>query len=147
MDSLDRRVINQLQGGFPVCERPFREAAQQLGTTESELITRLRCMLDDGLLTRFGPLFNAEQLGGALSLCAMKVPPERFDSVAAQVNAFPQVAHNYQRDHAMNMWFVLATESAAELQRTIGEIERETGLEVFNLPKQEEFYVGLHFQV
>ncbi len=147
MDSLDRRVINQLQGGFPVCERPFREAAQQLGTTESELITRLRCMLDDGLLTRFGPLFNAEQLGGALSLCAMQVPPERFDSVAAQVNAFPQVAHNYQRDHAMNMWFVLATESAAELQRTIGEIERETGLEVFNLPKQEEFYVGLHFQV
>ena len=147
MDSLDRRIINQLQGGFPVCERPFREAAQQLGTTESELITRLRCMLDDGLLTRFGPLFHAEQLGGALSLCAMKVPPERFDSVAAQVNAFPQVAHNYQRDHAMNMWFVLATESAAELQRTIGEIERETGLEVFNLPKQEEFYVGLHFQV
>ena len=147
MDSLDRRIINQLQGGFPVCERPFREAAQQLGTTESELITRLRCMLDDGLLTRFGPLFHAEQLGGALSLCAMKVPPERFDAVAEQVNAFPQVAHNYQRDHVMNMWFVLATESADELQRTISEIQRETGLEVFNLPKQEEFYVGLHFQV
>jgi DNA-binding Lrp family transcriptional regulator len=147
MDSLDRRIINQLQGGFPVCERPFREAAQQLGTTESELITRLRCMLDDGLLTRFGPLFHAEQLGGALSLCAMQVPPERFESVAAQVNAFPQVAHNYQRDHAMNMWFVLATESGQELERTVREIERETGLEVFNLPKQEEFYVGLHFQV
>lgn len=147
MDSLDRRIINELQGGFPVCERPFREAARQLGTTESELITRLRCMLDDGLLTRFGPLFHAEQLGGALSLCAMQVPPERFDAVAEQVNAFPQVAHNYQRDHAMNMWFVLATESAAELQQTIREIERETGLEVFNLPKQEEFYVGLHFQV
>ena len=111
MDSLDRRIINQLQGGFPVCERPFREAAQQLGTTESELITRLRCMLDDGLLTRFGPLFHAEQLVGALSLCAMQVPPERFDTVAEQVNAFPQVAHNYQRDHAMNMWFVLACET------------------------------------
>ena len=147
MDSLDRRIINELQGGFPVCERPFREAAQQLGTTESELITRLRCMLDDGLLTRFGPLFHAEQLGGALSLCAMQVPRERFDVVAEQVNAFPQVAHNYQRDHAMNMWFVLATESAEELQRTIRDIERQTALEVFNLPKQEEFYVGLHFQV
>jgi DNA-binding Lrp family transcriptional regulator len=147
MDSLDRRIINELQGGFPVCERPFREAAQRLGTSESELITRLRCMLDDGLLTRFGPLFHAEQLGGALSLCAMRVPRERFDAVAEQVNAFPQVAHNYQRDHAMNMWFVLATESAEELGRTIRDIERETGLEVFNLPKQEEFYVGLHFQV
>jgi DNA-binding Lrp family transcriptional regulator len=147
MDSLDRRIINELQGGFPVCERPFREAAQRLGTSESELITRLRCMLDDGLLTRFGPLFHAEQLGGALSLCAMQVPRERFDAVAEQVNAFPQVAHNYQRDHAMNMWFVLATESAEELEQTIRDIERETGLEVFNLPKQEEFYVGLHFQV
>ena len=147
MDSLDRRIINELQGGFPVCERPFREAAQRLGTSESELITRLRCMLDDGLLTRFGPLFHAEQLGGALSLCAMQVPRERFDAVAGQVNAFPQVAHNYQRDHAMNMWFVLATESAEELEQTIRDIERETGLEVFNLPKQEEFYVGLHFQV
>ncbi len=147
MDSLDRRIINELQGGFPVCERPFREAAQRLGTTESELITRLRCMLDDGLLTRFGPLFHAEQLGGALSLCAMQVPRERFDTVAEQVNAFPQVAHNYQRDHAMNMWFVLAAESAHELERTIREIERDTGLEVLKLPKQEEFYVGLHFQV
>jgi DNA-binding Lrp family transcriptional regulator len=147
MDSLDRRIINELQGGFPVCERPFLEAAQRLGTSESELITRLRCMLDDGLLTRFGPLFHAEQLGGALSLCAMQVPRDRFDAVAEQVNAFPQVAHNYQRDHAMNMWFVLATESAGELEQTIRDIERETGLEVFNLPKQEEFYVGLHFQV
>ena len=147
MDSLDRRIINELQGGFPVCERPFRETAQRLGTTESELITRLRCMLDDGLLTRFGPLFHAEQLGGALSLCAMQVPRERFDTVAAQVNAFPQVAHNYQRDHVMNMWFVLATESAEELERTIQDIERDTGLEVFDLPKEEEFYVGLHFQV
>jgi DNA-binding Lrp family transcriptional regulator len=104
-------------------------------------------MLDDGLLSRFGPLFNAEQLGGALSLCAMKVPRERFDAVAEKVNAFAQVAHNYQRDHEMNMWFVLATGSAAELEAAIHAIERETGLKVFNLPKQEEFFVSLHFQV
>ncbi len=147
MDDIDRRIINELQGGFPVCERPFMESAQQLGITESELITRLRCMLDDGLLTRFGPLFNAEQMGGALSLCAMQVPPERFDEVAEQVNAFPEVAHNYQRDHAMNMWFVLATETPEALQETIERIEKLTGLPVFNLPKQKEFYVGLHFKV
>jgi len=147
MDSLDRLIINELQGGFPVCERPFREAAQQLGTTESELITRLRCMLDDGLLTRFGPLFHAEQMGGGLSLCAMKVPAERFEEVAEKVNAHPQVAHNYQRDHEMNMWFVLATETPQELDATVHEIEEETGLPVFNLPKKEEFFVGLHFRV
>jgi DNA-binding Lrp family transcriptional regulator len=147
MDALDRRIINQLQVDFPVCERPFAEAARRLETTESELITRLRCMLDDGLLTRFGPLFQAERIGGALSLCAMQVLPEHFDAVAAQVNEFPQVAHNYQRDHTMNMWFVLATETQEELERTVADIEARTGLRVFNFPKLDEYFVGLHFKV
>jgi len=147
VDALDRRIINQLQGGFPISERPFREAGEGLGTTESELITRLRCMLDDGLLTRFGPLYHAENMGGAVTLCAMKVPLARFDEVAGQVNAFAEVAHNYQRDHEMNMWFVLATETPDQLEATLGKIEQLTGIPVFNLPKQEEFYVGLHFQV
>ena len=147
MDELDRRIINNLQGGFPVSERPFQEAAQKLDTTESELITRGRCMLDDGLLTRFGPMYHAEQMGGALSLCAMKVPAESFDEVAEQVNAFPEVAHNYQRDHEMNMWFVLATETPEQIYECLQRIEKTTGIPVFNLPKQEEFYVGLHFTV
>jgi DNA-binding Lrp family transcriptional regulator len=147
MDELDRHIINDLQGGFPVSERPFLDAAARLNTTESELITRIRCMLDDGLLTRFGPLFHAERMGGELSLCAMKVPKERFDEVAEQVNSFPEVAHNYQREHAMNMWFVLATETAAQLETVLGEIEACTCIKVFNLPKEEEFYVGLNLQV
>jgi len=147
MDALDRRIINELQGDFPVCEQPFRAVAEQLGSTESELITRIGCMLDDGLLTRFGPLFHAEQMGGALSLCAMHVPHEHFETVAKIVNAFPEVAHNYQRDHHMNMWFVLATETPEALQSAIDRISQSTGLTVLNLPKIEEFYVGLHFEV
>ncbi len=147
MDALDRRIINELQGDFPVCAHPYREVADRLGSTESELITRIGCMLDDGLLTRFGPMFHAEHMGGALSLCAMRVPPDRFDAVADTVNALPEVAHNYQRDHEMNMWFVLATETPEALQATVEAIESQTGLKVFNLPKLEEFYVGLHFEV
>jgi DNA-binding Lrp family transcriptional regulator len=147
MDALDRRIINELQGGFPVCEYPYREVADRLGSTESELITRIGCMLDDGLLTRFGPMYHAENMGGALSLCAMRVPNDRFETVTEMVNAHPEVAHNYQRDHDMNMWFVLATETPAALQAAIDRIEAQTGLSVFNLPKLEEFYVGLHFTV
>lgn len=147
MDSLDRRIINELQCGFPVCEYPYREVAERLGSTESELISRIGYMLDEGLLTRFGPMFHAGHMGGALSLCAMRVPEERFEAVADTVNAFPEVAHNYQRDHDMNMWFVLATETSAALQATIDRIEEQTGLKVFNLPKIEEFHVGLHFKV
>ena len=147
MDALDRRIINELQGGFPVCEYPFREVAVRLGSNESELIARIKAMLDEGLLTRFGPMFHAEHMGGALSLCAMSVPEEDFETVAETVNAFPEVAHNYQRDHDMNMWFVLATETPAALQAAIDGIEQQTGLKVFNMPKLEEFHVGLHFRV
>jgi len=147
MDELDRQIINQLQGGFPVCERPFQEVAEALDTTENELIARIQGMLDDGLLTRFGPLYHAENMGGALSLCAMKVPAESFDEKAEQVNAFPEVAHNYQRDHELNMWFVLATETAEQLDKCLHKIEKTTGLPVLNFPRKEEFYVGLRFKV
>ena len=147
MDALDRRIINELQGGFPVCEYPFREVADRLDSNESELITRVKAMLDEGLLTRFGPMFHAEHMGGALSLCAMSIPEDDFDTVTETVNAFPEVAHNYQRDHDMNMWFVLATETPAALQAAIDGIEKQTGLKVFNMPKIEEFHVGLHFKV
>ena len=147
MDALDRRIINELQAGFPVCEFPYRDVAARLGSNESELISRIGTMLDDGLLTRFGPMFHAEHMGGALSLCAMRVPQDRFEAVAEMVNALPEVAHNYQREHDMNMWFVLATESAHALQTAIDSIEAKTGLKVHNMPKLEEFHVGLHLKV
>ncbi len=147
MDQLDRDIINQLQNSFPISERPFLEAAQDLGTTESELMVRVSAMLDDGLLTRFGPLYHAERLGGALSLCAIAVPEDIFDEVAEQVNEFPEVAHNYQREHFYNMWFVLATESLDSLNDSVLAIEKKTGFKVHSLPKIEEFFVGLHFKV
>ena len=147
MDDIDRRIINQLQGGFPVSERPYLDAATQIGISESELITRIRCMLDDGLLTRFGPLFHAERMGGALSLCAMQVPEAEFEQVCATVNAFPEVAHNYAREHDLNMWFVLATEQPERATEVIADIESATGCPVYNMPKLNEFYIGLKLPV
>ena len=146
MDALDKNIINTLQHDFPVCERPFAELAETLNSTEDELIHRVQKMLDEGLLTRFGPMYNAVNMGGALSLCAMKVPEEQFDKVTEQVNAFSEVAHNYQRDHEMNMWFVLATETQDDLDDTLDAIEETTGIPVYNMPKQKEFFVGLHFK-
>lgn len=147
MDDLDRAIVNALQRGFPICESPFREVADQLGTDEAELIARLEGMVDDGLLSRFGPMYHAGQMGGALTLAAMAVPEDRFESVAAIVNGFKEVAHNYARDHRLNMWFVIATERPDQVVEVIDKIARETGLEVYNLPKEEKFYVGLHFTV
>lgn len=143
MDETDRRIVNALQEGLPLCERPFAEAAGALGLSELELISRVESLLERRILSRFGPLFDAERLGGAFSLCAMSVPPEDFERVAALVNAHPEVAHNYERDHRFNMWFVLATDSVSRISQVISLIESETGLPVLNLPREEEYYVGM----
>jgi len=143
MDDLDRSIINHLQDGFPIVAEPYAEIARRLDIDEQELIGRLKALLDEGLLSRFGPLFNAERMGGALSLCAIAVPPERFEAVTTMVNAYPEVAHNYAREHRLNMWFVLATESEDRIQEVIAEIERQSCLPVYHLPKLQEYYVGL----
>ena len=143
MDELDRRIVNTLQGGFPLCSQPFEEAAAQIGISGEELLSRLNKLLDDKTLTRFGPLYDAERLGGAFSLCAMSVPAADFERVAALVNAHPEVAHNYEREHRFNMWFVLAAAQPQRLPEVISLIEKETGYPVMNLPREEEFFVEL----
>ncbi|MGB5177931.1 MAG: AsnC family transcriptional regulator [Gammaproteobacteria bacterium] len=147
MDSIDASLVNCLQDGLPVCARPFDAVAATLGLSVDEVLSRLQRLLDERVLTRFGPMYNAESMGGALSLCAMQVPAERYEDVAGQVNAFPEVAHNYERDHLLNMWFVIATEQPQQAAEVIAEIERATGCRVYDMPKQQEFYIGLKLAV
>ena len=147
MDELDRAIVNRLQGGFPVCERPFAATAADLGAEEETVLARLGNLCGQGTLTRFGPLYDAERLGGALTLCAMSVAPEDFERVAALVNAHREVAHNYERAHRFNMWFVLAAASRKEIARVIDEIETETGSAVMNLPRLDEYFVELKLTV
>lgn len=147
MTDAERVVINNLQGGFPICERPFRVVAERLGLGEQQLIDIVGRLLDQGALSRFGPMYHAERLGGALSLAAMKVPKAEFAAIAERVNAFPEVAHNYERDHALNMWFVLATETPERHAAVLREIEIATGLPIYDMPKITEYFVGLHFSV
>jgi len=147
MDELDRALINTLQGGFPVCERPYAEVAARLGSDEQTVIARIGSLLERGLLSRFGPMYHAEQMGGALSLAAMQIPFDDFERVAGIVNSQPQVAHNYERNHRLNMWFVLATETPDGQQEAITRIERETGYPVFNMPKIREYFVELKLHV
>lgn len=147
LDSTDRAIVNLLQAGVTVCERPFDVAARELGLDETTLIERLRSLLERGVLTRFGPMFDAERLGGAFTLCAMCVPSECFDEVSELVNAYPEVAHNYERDHAFNMWFVIAADRPERIDAVVADIVQRTGIDVLNLPKLEEFFVGLRLDV
>lgn len=145
MDAIDKEIVNGLQGGLPICERPYLEMALQFGISEDDLIARLENLLKQKVLTRFGPMFQIERMGGAFSLAAMKVLEEDYERVTAAVNALPEVAHNYRREHEFNMWFVLATESPTGIGKAIAKIEAETGYPVFNMPKEKEFFVGARF--
>ena len=147
MDDLDRRLINRLQYGLPLVNRPWQALADELKSDSQTLRDRVQALLDDGTLTRFGPMFDIDRLGGALTLAALSVPEERFDAVAALLEAMPEVAHNYRREHAWNMWFVLGCTTPEGIAETIARIEAQTGLPVLNLPKEETYHVGLHFSV
>ncbi|HZP58596.1 MAG TPA: AsnC family transcriptional regulator [Dehalococcoidia bacterium] len=145
LDATDRLLLNNLQGGFPVTHRPFAEVARTLGLEEDDVIARIRRLVETGALSRFGTVLNAPQLGGERTLAAMRVPRDRFEEVAAFVNSLNAVSHNYERTHELNMWFVISSEDEAEIARTIAAIERETGLEVVNLPTLEEYFVDIRF--
>ncbi|HEX8540283.1 MAG TPA: Lrp/AsnC family transcriptional regulator [Pseudomonas sp.] len=147
MDDLDRRLINRLQLGLPLVRHPWQALAIELDSSSSELIARLHQLLGDGTLTRFGPMFDIERLGGAFTLAALAVPQERFEEVAGQLHAMPEVAHNYRREHSWNMWFVLGCASEQGIAETLQRIETLTGLPLLNLPKEETYHVGLYFPV
>lgn len=146
LDDTDRTLINALQGNFPLSCRPFAEVGERFGLSEQQVLERLQRLLDARVLTRFGPMFQIERIGGAFCLAAMQVPEADFERVTAVVNAFPEVAHNYRREHALNMWFVLATETPEGIEATAERIEAATGLPVFLFPKEREYFVEMKLE-
>lgn len=140
---LEREFINHFQGDFPLQERPFQLVADKLDSSEKMIIEIVKKLKQEKSISRFGPLYDAAAIGGGLTLAAIKVPEERYLEVTQTVNSYIEVAHNYRREHELNMWFVLATEKAEDLHKVIKSLERSTGLRVFNFPKQQEFYIGL----
>ena len=146
LDATDRLLINRLQDGLPLTHAPFAPVAREAGIPESEVVDRITQLREIGAITRFGPFLDAEAMGGAFCLCAMAVPPERFEEVVTLVNAHPEVAHNYERQHKLNMWFVLACEKPDQITEAAAQIEGETGLKVLLFPKRHEFFIGFRVE-
>ncbi|QCO56316.1 Lrp/AsnC family transcriptional regulator [Pseudorhodobacter turbinis] len=146
LDDGDRALINTLQDGFPISAAPFAEVGSTLGLSEDDVIARLARLREIGAITRFGPFLDAAAMGGAFCLCAMAVPEDRFEEVVTLVNAHIEVAHNYERKHALNMWFVMACERPEQIADIGAQIEGETGLKVHLFPKLEEFFIGFKVQ-
>jgi DNA-binding Lrp family transcriptional regulator len=143
LDPTDARLIDRLHDNFPLTSRPFADIARELGLDEEAVLERLRRLLSQGTLTRFGPLFQIERAGGEFVLAALAVPEADFERVTQLVNQRPEVAHNYRRAHQLNMWFVVAAASSEEVRATLRAIEDSTGLAVHAFPKEREYFVGL----
>lgn len=143
LDPVDCAIINTLQGDFPICAEPFKEVAARLGLDEESLIARIDRLLRQNVLSRFGPLYNADRMGGANVLAAMAVPRGEFERIAEFVNLQPEIAHNYRREHPLNLWFVGAAETPEKVEAAFCYIESVTGYQVYRFPKEREFFVQL----
>jgi DNA-binding Lrp family transcriptional regulator len=143
---LTEQLLNGWQRGFPVQKRPFAQVAQAQGATEIEVIDACAGLLARGVLSRIGGVW-APGAGGAALLCAMAVPPERLLTVAEAVNAHPGVNHNYEREHALNLWFVLTGPSAAQLEHTLAAIERDAALPVLRMKMVRPYHIDLAFDL
>ena len=142
LDETDRAILNRMQDDLPLTTHPYVVIAEELGISEGDLLARMSRMKDERVITRFGPFFDAAAMGGAFCLCAMAVSEDEFETVLTKVNAHPEVAHNYERTHRLNMWFVLATETPEGIEAAASAIERETGIQVLRFPKLQEFFIG-----
>ena len=147
MDDLDRRLLNIAQADFPIAPRPYRVLGERLGITEREALERIRALAESGIIREIGPSFDARRLGHASTLAAAKVTPERLEEVANIVSGFPQVTHNYGRDHEYNLWFTLVCRDAGDIERTLEEIKARTGVsDVHELPAERTFKLRVDFR-
>ena len=141
--NLKRQFINRYQGSFPLIEDPFTPVAAELGIDRDALIELIQGLLDEGLLSRFGPSTTPPAWAAASPWRRCRHHGKATTKVDQLVNAMPEVAHNYQREHSLNMWFVIATETPELLQQALDRIEQASGLPVYNFPKLQTFYLGL----
>ena len=145
-DTFEFRLLNEFQRDFPLCPAPFAELAAKLGVAERVVLSGLEKLRREGKISRVGAVFAPKRIG-ASTLAAMAVPPEKLEVVAAAVNRFPEVNHNYEREHHYNLWFVVTAGSEGRLQATLGAIEKAAGYPLLALPLVEEFHIDLGFSL
>jgi DNA-binding Lrp family transcriptional regulator len=146
LTEFDRRLLDDFQRDFPVCARPYEAIAERLGCDEATVIERLQQLDAEGYVSRVGPVFRPKRLG-ASTLAAMAVPAERLQEVADLVSNYSEVNHNYEREHAFNLWFVVTASDERAVSEVLTDVQRRTGLAVMDLPLAEEFHIDLGFRL
>jgi len=143
-DVIDHRLLNDFQRDFPLTARPYAAMAKALGLEEAEVLRRLRRLQAKGAISRVGAVVRPNSVG-ASTLAAMAVPAARLGAVADYVSSLDAVNHNYEREHALNLWFVVTAADEAALAETLAAIARETGLDVHDLRLEADYHIDLGF--
>ncbi len=146
MNALEQALLNAFQRDFPLTPRPFAAIAERMGCEEHEVLEVYQRLQREGSVSRIGAVIRTGAVG-ASTLAAMAVPPKRLAAVAELVSAYPEVNHNYEREHRLNLWFVVTAPNSDRLSQVLREIESETGVAVLDLPMLESYFLDLGFDL
>lgn len=144
--ALDQLLLNDWQRDFPLADAPFASIALKCGSDEANVLSTYRRLFKEGSVSRIGGIWGAGA-GGAAMLCALSVPEERMQSVAALVNAIDGVNHNYEREHRYNMWFVITGRDRPTVHAQVDQLEQSTGLTALRLPMVRPYRIDLGFDL
>ena len=148
MDDFDRKLLNEIQTGFPIAQRPFRDLGIRLDCSEDEILRRIKRLKEQGIIRRIGGNFDSRRLGFTTTLCAAKVADDKISRFVEAVNQYPEVTHNYLRDYPYNIWFTFVARDSDMVQRYIGEIKEQTGVkEILDLPAVKVFKIRVDFDL
>jgi DNA-binding Lrp family transcriptional regulator len=143
---LEKRLLNDFQHDLPLSATPYADMARQLGVSENEVLDMVRKLQDSGVISRVGPVFSPNRIGVS-TLAAMSIPADELECVARIISAFPEVNHNYEREHEYNLWFVVTACSEEHLEIVLHEIEQHAEYPLMSLPMLEDYYIDLGFKL
>lgn len=148
MDQIDKKLLNEIQSGFPVSPRPYLDLGGRLGISEDEVIERVKTLKEKGIIRRIGGSVNSRKLGFASTLCAARVPEDRIGMFVEEVNSYSGVTHNYLRDNDYNIWFTFIAPDSEAIEKSLKEISDKTGVSnILNMPAERMFKIKVDFEV
>ncbi|MDQ3854577.1 MAG: AsnC family transcriptional regulator, partial [Thermoproteota archaeon] len=128
LDAVDKRLLNEIQWVFPLVDRPYLEIAKRYGISEEDVMQRIACMKDMGIIRQINAIFDTRRLGYKSALIAFAVRPDKLDYAAGKVNEHPGVSHNYERNHEYNMWFTLAVPPGSDIKQHLDKMASFEGV-------------------
>jgi len=143
---LEQHLLNDYQRDMSLSATPYADMAKQLGVSEEKVLQSIQSLQDRGVISRVGPVFRPNKIGVS-TLAAMSVPEQDLECVARIISAFPEVNHNYEREHEYNLWFVVTASSAEHLDIVLYEIEQHAEYPLMSLPMLNDYFIDLGFKL